>query len=170
VVDGLLDVARAGASASPGERASASEILQAVVDEYAHVARDRRIELRLDPAPEIAVSCSAGALTSLVANLVVNALEHMGDASERRVAVRARAVGARLRVEVEDTGPGIDPSLRARLFHPFVRAAGTFASGLGLGLATARRIAESHGGEVGVESEPGRGSRFWFELPRVAST
>jgi len=79
--------------------------------------------------------------------------------------VRTRTV----RFEVEDTGRGIDPRARAKLFEPFARieeAGGGPDGGVGLGLVVARRYAEMLGGSLSYESTVGRGSRFWVELPK----
>jgi len=73
----------------------------------------------------------------------------------------------RVQFEVEDGGPGIPPDLREKIFEPHVRAHGTTKPGIGLGLATVKRLALSHGGEVGVRPKPGGGSVFWFKLPRT---
>jgi len=64
---------------------------------------------------------------------------------------------------VEDTGPGIAPEIRANLFQPFVTAGKR--NGLGLGLALTRQTVLEHGGDMWVESEPGRGARFFLRLP-----
>ncbi len=70
----------------------------------------------------------------------------------------------RIRFTVADTGPGVDAADRARIFEEFVQAnAGERAGGAGLGLAIVKRLAEAFRGEVGVESNPGEGARFWFE-------
>ncbi len=71
---------------------------------------------------------------------------------------------ARIRFTVADTGPGLDPADQARIFEEFVQAdAGEKAGGAGLGLAIVKRLAEAFAGEVGVDSAPGQGARFWFE-------
>ena len=72
-------------------------------------------------------------------------------------------------VHVEDTGPGIAPEIRAQLFQPFVSLGKR--NGLGLGLALSRQTVLDHGGDMWVESVPGRGARFSFRLPgaRVAA-
>jgi signal transduction histidine kinase len=70
-----------------------------------------------------------------------------------------------IRFEVEDTGPGLPPAFLPRAFDPYVRGAGTAEPGLGLGLATVRRLVEGHRGRYGVQSRLGTGALFWFELP-----
>jgi signal transduction histidine kinase len=67
-----------------------------------------------------------------------------------------------VRVSVEDTGPGIAPDQRERVFRPFVSAA---SGGTGLGLAIAKELSAALGGRIDLESEPGRGSRFDLVLP-----
>src|SRR5262249_32394376 len=126
------------------------------------------IDLEIGALPNVSVACSPGVLTSLVSNLVGNALKYMGDAPIRRVSVQANVVGGMVRVEVRDTGPGVPPELRERIFDPYVRAADSTIPGLGFGLATVRRLAEAHGGAVGLDREVRYGSLFWFELPLAA--
>src|SRR5262249_18348064 len=115
------------------------------------------------------VSCAEGIFTSILSNLVQNAIRHTSKAEpERLVEVRAVDAGPDVRVEVADTGPGVRPEDAEAIFQPQVsRSHG--GSGLGLGLATVKRLAEAHGGHVGVTSEAGRGALFWVTLPAAAS-
>jgi signal transduction histidine kinase len=105
-----------------------------------------------------------------VQNLVRNAIAYMADSPVRVVRVRtARRDGrAPVRIEVEDSGPGIPEGLGERVFEPFVRGDGTVA-GYGLGLATVKRFVSAHGGRVGFSATPGAGTLFWLELPRPRS-
>jgi signal transduction histidine kinase len=79
--------------------------------------------------------------------------------------VRALTVSGVARLEVEDTGPGIPPELEATLFEPFVRGPHEQVTGTGLGLATVKRLVESHAGRVDVQSQPGAGTVFRIDLP-----
>ena len=109
--------------------------------------------------------CSAGVLTSIAQNLVRNAIKYMGDPSIRRIFVRATRVGSSVRIEVQDTGPGIPVDLQKVVFEAFVRGPHEVIGGTGLGLATVKRLVESHGGYVGLQSTVGVGELI---LGRVA--
>ncbi len=104
----------------------------------------------------------------MVSNLVENAIKYVGDARIRRVTIRATTGRKATRIEVRDTGPGVPRQLWATIFDPHVRGAGSNVPGLGLGLATVRRLAEAHGGSVGVTRNVPFGSVFWIEVPKVA--
>jgi signal transduction histidine kinase len=102
----------------------------------------------------------------MVTNLVSNAVKFMGDAVLRRITIRAHQVGRDVEIDVSDTGPGIPPALGTKVFQPYVRG-DTKVPGSGLGLATVRKLAESHRGAVGVDQTPEGGAHFWFRLPIV---
>lgn len=166
LVDGLLAFSRAGGHPEPGSAAELAPVITDVIDELEPQAKQQRIDLHVEAIPEAVVACSPGVLTSLISNLVRNAIRYMGDAAERCIDVRVQEAGERFRVEVHDTGPGIPLEQQKRIFDPYVqlRRGGT---GIGLGLATVERLAQAHGGAVGVTSAPGHGSTFWFELPAL---
>ncbi len=75
-------------------------------------------------------------------------------------------VGGRVRFWCQDQGPGIDPEEQKRIFEPFVRVSSS-PDGVGLGLSIALRVVERLDGEIGVDSQPGKGARFWLILPAV---
>ncbi len=166
LVDGLLAFARAGGQPEPGEKAELATLLPDAIDGLAGQARDREVTLRLAPVPDGAVACSAGVLTSLVTNLVANAIKYIGEAPERRIDVRVIDAGARWRVEVADTGPGISEDQQERIFEPYVQLR-RGRTGIGLGLATVDRLVRAHGGARGVQSRLGEGATFWFELAKA---
>ncbi len=169
LTDDLLGFARAGAAPVPGSRADAVPVIDGVLEELRPLANEAQALLAFAPtASRPQVACAEGILTSLVSNLVKNAVKYLGDAPARRVTVRLVERGARVRVEVSDTGPGVPPDLVERIFLPHVRGRATGQPGLGLGLATVKHLAESHGGQVGLLTRLGEGSTFWFELPRAA--
>jgi signal transduction histidine kinase len=163
IADALLDFARAGAQPTPGTRCDAGDVVRAVIDEVEPEARARGIALETDiEAPGVA-ACSSGILASIVSNLVRNAVKYVGDGADKRVVVSARAGGRGVRIEVADNGPGLPAGLQ--VFEPYVRGADSSKPGIGLGLATVKKITEAHGGKVDVKSAPGQGARFGVELP-----
>ena len=94
-------------------------------------------------------------------NFVNNAIKFTSEGSIR---VGYKQKGEELEFYVQDTGVGIDAESQAHIFERFVKL-NSFVHGTGLGLSICQSIVEQMGGKIGVESEPGKGSRFWFSLP-----
>jgi signal transduction histidine kinase len=168
LVNNVFDFARSGGTPSPDATASVTEVVDQVVEDALAVDPAERPEIELSPLPHCAVRCSKGVLTSILGNLVGNAVKFMRDSSERRITLRVVESGNEVRFDIEDTGPGVPAGLEDAIFLPYVRGEGVTQPGLGLGLATVRRFCEAHGGTVGVRSTSGRGSSFFFTLPRAA--
>lgn len=164
IVDGLLEFARAGARPEPGAFAEVQPIIAGLQEELIQVAAQTQAQLVVESVPLCAVKASPGVLISLLANLLRNAFKYLGDSPERVVTLRVQMQRGRVLFEVEDTGPGIPPALRERIFQPYVRGPEVGQPGIGLGLSTVKRLADSHGGAAGVRPAPRRGSLFWFEL------
>ena len=125
-----------------------------------------RATLVRDFAATRTVLGDAPRLGQVFLNLLSNAIDACAAAPgcAHRIAVRTRDLAHAVRIEVDDTGAGVDPAERARVFGPFVttKPAGV---GTGLGLYVSRRIVAAHRGEIGFEDLPGGGTRFWVELP-----
>ena len=104
-------------------------------------------------------------LQQVLVNLVTNAKQAMAELpAERRLKVATRALGPdRVRISVEDTGPGIPPEVLPKIFDPFVTTKGS--AGTGLGLSISYGIIREHGGQITVDSPPGRGATFTIDLP-----
>ncbi len=112
------------------------------------------------PPPELEVQGDATQLRQAVVNLAQNAIHFAGAGGKVQVNLQATALEATL--TVDDDGPGIDPSIRNRLFEPLVT---TRPGGIGLGLALVRRVVERHGGLVSASRGPLGGARFTVRLP-----
>jgi signal transduction histidine kinase len=169
ITEGLLGFARAGARPDPGARTD----VRATIDDLDSGARPEAAvasdELHAEVVPPVLVRCSTGVYLSLLGNLIRNAIKYMGTSTVRRVTVKVTEDGQTVRTEVMDTGPGIPEADFPVLFDPYFRGSTKGPAGLGLGLATVRRLAEGHDGRVGVGSAPGGGTLIWFELPRAGS-
>lgn len=127
------------------------------------VRDERHFEVQLDVPEGLDDVCvDAGQIDQVLGNLLTNAVDAAGP--EGRVILSGRLVGGFLEFVVADSGSGIDPSVRERLFEPLVTTKG---SGVGLGLALCKKLAEAHGGEVHLSKEPElSGAAFVVRLPR----
>lgn len=155
----LADVTR-GKREAP-EVCNLAEVVSAAVDSQNGPAAERGVTITVDVPEGIELSLERNRIERVFLNLIGNALEAMPGGGE--IAIRANSVDSGVVVEVADTGPGISEQIRAQLFQPFVTHGKR--SGLGLGLALARQAVLDHGGDMWVESQPGRGARFHVRLP-----
>jgi signal transduction histidine kinase len=125
-------------------------------------ARKNSIRLEMDLSPLPPVTCNAARINQVVLNLLTNAIDACTEGGT--VTVRTRAEGEGVRLEVSDTGCGIDPEVRGRIFDPFFTTK-PVGQGTGLGLSISYGIVKDHGGTIEVESTPGRGACFVVRLP-----
>ena len=168
IVDDLLDLSRiqSGRMALQVTRLDAGALLAAAEGALRSAADAAQVELRVTPPEErLQVEGDEERLQLVLTNLLANAIRHTPAGG--RITLGVRLAGARARFEVRDTGEGISREHHERIFEKFYRVPGARAGGVGLGLYITREIVEAHGGAVGVESEPGQGSTFWFTLPAV---
>ncbi len=123
-----------------------------------------RLSLELAPGVDL-VDGDERRLLQVIFNLLSNAVKFTPEGGS--VVVASSRMNGEVQVSVTDTGPGIAPEDRERIFEEFQQTAVGVeqGEGTGLGLALSKRLVELHGGRIWVESEPGRGSRFTFTLP-----
>jgi signal transduction histidine kinase len=165
IVDALLDFARSGASPDAGATCDVAATVGPFLEEMQQQATEAGIELCADPIPPCAVACAPGVLVVLLSNLLRNAFKYIGDAPARVVQLRIAVRRANVLFEVEDSGPGVPAELGDRIFEPYVRGRAASAKrGIGLGLATVKRLVAAHGGAVGTRRAALGGALFWFEL------
>ncbi|MEF3082436.1 ATP-binding protein [Luteimonas sp. SMYT11W] len=148
------------------------ELMDGVIQVMERAAQTKglRLGLQLDPSVRLSVRGDPVRLRQVLGNLISNAVKFTERGS---VSVQVRRLGEtaalhQLRFEVRDTGIGISTEGRSRLFQAFSQADASTTrlyGGTGLGLAISRRIVELMDGRIGVDSEPGAGSTFWFEIP-----
>jgi signal transduction histidine kinase len=145
------------------KRQDAAAIVAIALELQQQQALARHVELRAD-AHTIAVYADRERLLQVLSNLVANALKFVRAGDSIVTSVRADPDGARF--EVKDTGPGIAHEQLPRLFDRYFQGTRSRERGsLGLGLYICKRIVEAHGGRIGVESELGAGTTFWFTIP-----
>ncbi|MDB5354587.1 MAG: Histidine kinase [Phycisphaerales bacterium] len=137
--------------------------IQSTVNIILGYAKRKQVRIETDLAPLPRVACYPAKVNQVVMNLLTNAI----DASKQEgiVAVRTRSENGDVRIEVSDTGTGIDPKVRDRIFDPFFTTKPP-GEGTGLGLSISYGIIKDHGGSIDVQSELGKGSTFAVRLPR----
>ena len=170
LIDDLLDVSQieAGQLNLDLQPADLVGLLRHNVGLNRALAARKQIQIRFQPEmATLRVVIDAAKIVQVLNNLVGNAIKFSPALTQVDVLLSATASTAI--IAVDDHGPGIPPNELAKLFKPFSKTSVRSTAGeksTGLGLAIVRRIAEGHGGEVQVESEVGRGSRFLVRLPR----
>jgi signal transduction histidine kinase len=142
------------------------EVVDQVITTMVHIAKSKGLRLgsELSPATEV-VMADPSRLREILTNLVSNAIKFTPTGS---VTITSAAQAGMAKISVVDTGIGIAADARDRIFEEFKQADDQISrtyGGTGLGLSIARRLAELQGGHMGVDSVPGKGSRFWFTLP-----
>jgi PAS domain S-box-containing protein len=169
LVNDLLDVSRihAGRLEMRPEPCDLATIVRDRVEEQRLSEPERDIRLRL-PADALPVVADPDRIGQVVANYLSNALKY--SEAKMPVTVSVAREGTVVRVAVRDRGPGLPPEERERVWERFYRATSVTTRngsgvGLGLGLHIAHTIVERHGGTVGIDSDLGKGSTFWFALP-----
>ncbi|MFZ5668201.1 MAG: response regulator [Pseudomonadota bacterium] len=175
LVNDVLDLARLGAGRielHPG-KVDLADLLRQTAELMSPRAHEKGVEIAWTCAPDLPpVTADEGRLRQILLNFTGNAVKFTETGG---VLLSAEPAGpARVRFAVRDTGPGVPPEARRRIFEPFVHADpahGVALGGAGLGLAIVARLAGAMGGAAGVDDAPGGGASFWFEadLPAAGS-
>ncbi|XWX05049.1 ATP-binding protein [Aggregatilineales bacterium SYSU G02658] len=167
IIGGILDLERARVGVQSAEVFEIAPLVRKVYDEMADMAHDRCIsfQLQLDE-PLGSINGNGVQLERALSNLIENALKFTPAGGE--VLLRTHQVGAVVEIVVADSGVGIPPEQHERIFERFYRGQQSgieHISGTGLGLSLVKAVVENHRGRVWVESELGKGARFYVQLP-----
>ena len=171
LVNNMLNVSRieAGKMVFQFETEELSHVVRAVYSSFIPEANRKGLKYTLDIKRSIKdkVSVDVDNLHEVIANLISNAVKYTDEGSVQIRLVQPKS--GWVRFEIEDTGPGISEREQKKLFQKFYRIETNFGktTGTGLGLYISRLLVEKFGGKIGVKSQLGKGSVFWFELPLV---
>jgi signal transduction histidine kinase len=157
----LLNVSRGKRSAP--EPCRLREVAAAACESLESTAESQHATLTVEIAPEIELPLERSRMERAFVNLIGNAIEAMPEGGQVRVS--SQMDGGAVLGHIDDTGPGVAPEIRGKLFQPFVTAGKR--NGLGLGLALTRQTVLEHGGDLWVGSAPGGGARFSLRLPNA---
>ena len=166
MVSTVLDVSRMEAEEMPVNRSECNlhEVMEHAIDSVHVMMLSGHVLYHAPPAP-VCLSCDQDLVRRILINLMTNAIKFTPSGGE--VQVEVEETGAHVRVAVTDTGPGIPPEYHEKIFEKFgqaeTREHGKYSTGLGLTFC--KLAVEAHRGTIGVDSEVGKGSTFWFILP-----
>ncbi|MEJ0001402.1 MAG: ATP-binding protein [Verrucomicrobiota bacterium] len=170
IIEDLLDLARfeGGAALIDKKPVAATELVEDIARRENELVTSRGLELKVEMEPRLPrVNVSRSRIDQVFANLISNAVKV--SPAGAAITLSARNQDARsVRFAVKDEGPGILRDLQRRIFDKFFRVPEQADEGAGLGLSIAREIVLAHGGSIGVESDKGKGSEFFFTLPALA--
>jgi PAS domain S-box-containing protein len=147
------------------ETVDAQKVIQSIIEDRADF-QPPRAEVKIE-TPLLCVTGNETSLAQCITNLLDNAVKFVPKNTVPRVRIYSERHDGGVRLWFEDNGIGIDAHGKTRLFQMFQRLHGEAFPGTGIGLAIVRKAVERMGGEAGVESEPGKGSRFWLQLPEA---
>ncbi len=168
LINDVLDLSKieAGQFALTLSEYSMQQVVQAVSTAVHPLASAKRVDLTCTVSPDLPHGWGdERRITQVLLNLVGNAIKFTDTGT---VTVLVAAQNGAFMISVADTGPGIPEADQQKIFDEFHQADSSHTrakGGTGLGLAIAKRIVEMHGGRIGVDSAPGKGSTFWFVLP-----
>jgi two-component system, NtrC family, sensor histidine kinase KinB len=166
IINDLLDLARLESNTAQRtfQKIYPKTLVASVVQDLEPTVEAHGCRLKSEAEPDLEpVAVDVQQIRHVFSNLVSNAAKHSEPGSE--ILIRAKRSGEGIRFSVIDRGNGIPLEYQSKIFERFFRIPGTERGGVGLGLAIAREIVQSHGGTIGLESRSGEGSEFYFELP-----
>ncbi|SFM96357.1 Signal transduction histidine kinase [Formivibrio citricus] len=175
LINDILDLSKieAGKMTLDLETVALETLLDNSMAMFKEKALVHRLQLHMERDPSLPdVTADARKLKQIIYNLLSNAVKFTPDGGEIVLSAhrQSHADGDILELAVTDTGIGIAPADQGKLFQPFVQIDSSLSrkyQGTGLGLSMVKRLVELHGGQVGLESAPGKGSRFWIHIPWI---
>jgi PAS domain S-box-containing protein len=163
-IESLLEYAQSVHKEGVASRAASEEVLMGVLSDLDGEIREKEVEVVIDDAlPPIQVDPIR--LRQVFLNLIGNAIRYLGDNEKPKIEIGARTEGGMVTLHISDNGVGIAREDQGEIFDPFKRFSTDGSYGVGIGLATVRRVVEGWGGKIWVASNPGEGATFYFSAP-----
>lgn len=167
MVTDLLDFARMGGARPHITQVDVAETVDAVLEDLDGAVVSAGAEVTVDTSTQVRADDTL--LRVLLQNLIANAVKFTVAADRvPRIVISVETLPDGWRVNVDDNGDAVSEDQRERLFEPMQRGHGAEVQGIGIGLATCRRIVEAHHGSIGLDESPAGGTRAWFVLPAAA--
>ena len=168
LLNGLLEYSKVSVNKAEKEVINFNELVQKVLNNFTIQLEQKNCTVQVAPLPNIA--CRSIQLNQVFQNLIANAIK-FGPAKGNKINISVQDTGEDYRFCIQDNGIGIEPEYQKDIFVVFKRLndRGTY-SGSGIGLATCKKIVEDHGGTIDVKSEKGKGSCFFFTLPKTPTS
>jgi len=167
MIEGLLAYSRVSAKAQSAEMVNLNDIVKQLRElELSVLLEEKHTTIDIpQPLPEVDVDPVQ--IRQLMQNLIANGMKYQAKGNVPQITLTSKpAVDGMVRIEITDNGIGIKPEFQQAIFIMFKRLhSKNEYEGTGIGLAVCKKIVERHGGQIGVESEPGKGSTFWFTVP-----
>lgn len=167
MVTDLLDFARMGGARPHITQVDVAETVDAVLEDLDGAVVSTGAEVTVDASTHVRADDTL--LRVLLQNLIANAVKFTVAADRvPRIVISVETLPDGWRVNVDDNGDAVSEDQRERVFEPMQRGHGAEVQGIGIGLATCRRIVEAHHGSIGLDESPAGGTRAWFVLPAAA--
>ena len=170
LIENLLSYSRLSRKEIKLEPVNLTKIIKGVVNQYDVKINEKNAEINItSPLPNVKGHYST--ISRIVLNLLINAITFVDDNKKPKINIWSEEHNGWIRLYIEDNGIGIAPEYQEKIFKIFERLHGTETyQGTGIGLAIVKKGVERMGGTVGVESTPGKGSKFWVEFKKVEKT
>jgi PAS domain S-box-containing protein len=167
MIEGLLVYSRVSTKSNPPEVVDLNEIVKQLQQlELSIVLQEKQVAMEI-PEPLPSVAADPVQIRQLMQNLIANGIKYQAKGNIPRITITSKSAGnGTVRINVTDNGIGIKPEYQQAIFVMFKRLhSRSEYEGTGIGLAVCKKIVERHGGQIGIESEYGKGCTFWFTMP-----
>jgi len=169
LIQDLLKLSRIGTAEAQFANVKPAELLQMALDDLSLAIEESQAEVIVEDLP--AVSANPTLLTQLFENLIGNAIKYRSDERNSKIIIRAKEQGRMVQFSVKDNGIGMEDRFFEKVFGVFQRLHGQTDKykGTGIGLSLCKKVVERHGGKIWVNSTIGKGSTFYFTMPKATA-